>query len=60
MDLKILVTPRFAKDEYIELQKAAADNRLTPSEFIRRAVQFYSAVCVPTHSDKPKLKTSEK
>ena len=57
MELTILCTPTFPKEESTEISRAAKNLGITRSELVRRAVRIYAAECVTTHQT-PKKKTA--
>jgi len=57
MELTILCTPTFPKEESTEISRAAKNLGITRSELVRRAVRIYAAECVTTHKT-PKKKTA--
>ena len=48
MSLKILCTPDFTEAEKAAIEKTAALLHITPEELVRKAVAYFSALCVPT------------
>ena len=49
MELSILCTPTFPKDEAKEISRVAKSLGITRSELVRLAVRLFAAECVTTH-----------
>lgn len=52
MMLEVLCTPYFSEAQSAELDALADKLGLSRAEVVRKAVRFFSAKCVPTHSAK--------
>ena len=49
MQLNILCTPEFPREEHSALLSAVKARGVTVEKFIRQAVRLYCRKCVPTH-----------